>query len=164
MLGRLIRRVRPALQERLAGARDEFRTRTRSPRQRLERIHRQARRKGAPPGWLGTGLEAIAARLRPAFAGVEASRLPLSLNPRLDAAIASLRRTRREIDAAPRLRPTRAATDLASLFVPGRRNPAPRHTPPYPAPYNQYSVQAPGNLVPCTHRPRIYCGASRAIS
>jgi transposase, IS5 family len=46
MLGRLIRRARPAVQERLAGVRDAFRTRTRSARRPLQRIHRLARRKG----------------------------------------------------------------------------------------------------------------------
>ena len=46
MLGRLIRRARPAVAERLAGVRDAFRTRTRSARRQLQRIHRLARRKG----------------------------------------------------------------------------------------------------------------------
>jgi IS5 family transposase len=47
LLGRLIRRARPAVQERLGGVRDAFRTRTRSARRQLQRIHRLARRKGA---------------------------------------------------------------------------------------------------------------------
>jgi IS5 family transposase len=46
MLGRLVRRARPALAGRLAGVRDAFRTRTRSARRQLQRIHRLARRKG----------------------------------------------------------------------------------------------------------------------
>jgi IS5 family transposase len=46
MLGRLIRRARPLVQERLVGVRDAFRTRTRSARRQLQRIHRLARRKG----------------------------------------------------------------------------------------------------------------------
>src|SRR5215217_8532485 len=45
-LGRLIRRARPAVGEALAGVRDAFRTRTRSARRELQRIHRLARRKG----------------------------------------------------------------------------------------------------------------------
>ena len=46
MLGRLIRRSRPVVAERLAGIREAFRTRTRSARRQLQRIHRLARRKG----------------------------------------------------------------------------------------------------------------------
>ena len=46
MLGRLIRRARPAVQGRLGGVRAAFRTRTRSARRQLQRIHRLARRKG----------------------------------------------------------------------------------------------------------------------
>jgi transposase, IS5 family len=46
MLGRLIRRARPAVQARLGGVRDAFRTRTRSARRQVQRIHRLARRKG----------------------------------------------------------------------------------------------------------------------
>ena len=46
MLGRLIRRARPAVQERLVGVRQAFRTRTRSARRQLQRIHRLARRTG----------------------------------------------------------------------------------------------------------------------
>jgi IS5 family transposase len=46
MLGRLVRRARPAVAERLVGVRDAFRTRTRSARRQLQRIHRLARRKG----------------------------------------------------------------------------------------------------------------------
>ena len=46
MLGRLVRRSRPVVAERLAGVRDAFRTRTRSARRQLQRIHRLARRKG----------------------------------------------------------------------------------------------------------------------
>jgi IS5 family transposase len=45
-LGRLIRRARPAVAERLAGVRDAFRTRTRSARRHLQHIHRLTRRKG----------------------------------------------------------------------------------------------------------------------
>jgi IS5 family transposase len=45
MLGRLVRRARPAVGGHLAGVRDAFRTRTRSARRRLQRIHRLARRK-----------------------------------------------------------------------------------------------------------------------
>jgi IS5 family transposase len=45
-LGRLIRRARPLVGEALAGVRDAFRTRTRSARRQLQRIHRLARRKG----------------------------------------------------------------------------------------------------------------------
>jgi IS5 family transposase len=57
MLGRLIRRARPALRERLAGVRDAFRTRTRSARRQVQRIHRWARRKG----------EAVAEQQRAAY-------------------------------------------------------------------------------------------------
>lgn len=46
MLGRLVRRARPAVGRALAGVRDAFRTRTRSARRQLQRIHRLARRKG----------------------------------------------------------------------------------------------------------------------
>jgi len=46
ILGRLIRRARPAVAERLVGVRDAFRTRTRSARRQVPRIHRLARRKG----------------------------------------------------------------------------------------------------------------------
>jgi transposase, IS5 family len=46
MLGRLIRRARPVVAERLVGVRNAFRTRTRSARRQLQRIHRLARRKG----------------------------------------------------------------------------------------------------------------------
>jgi IS5 family transposase len=46
MLGRLIRRARPAVADRLGDVRDAFRTRTRSARRQLQRIHRLARRKG----------------------------------------------------------------------------------------------------------------------
>ena len=46
ILGRLIRRARPIVQDQLTGVRDAFRTRTRSARRHLQRIHRQARRKG----------------------------------------------------------------------------------------------------------------------
>ncbi len=46
LLGRLIRRTRPIVQERLGSVRDAFRTRTRSARRQLQRIHRLARRKG----------------------------------------------------------------------------------------------------------------------
>jgi IS5 family transposase len=46
MLGRLIRRARPIVAERLVGVRDAFRTRSRSARRQLQRIHRLARRKG----------------------------------------------------------------------------------------------------------------------
>jgi transposase, IS5 family len=46
MLGRLIRRARPAVAARLAEVRDAFRTRTRSARRQLQRIHRLARRRG----------------------------------------------------------------------------------------------------------------------
>jgi len=41
------RRSRPVVAERLAGIREAFRTRTRSARRQLQRIHRLARRKGA---------------------------------------------------------------------------------------------------------------------
>jgi transposase, IS5 family len=44
MLGRLVRRARPAVAGMLAGRRDAFRTRTRSARRRLQQIHRLARR------------------------------------------------------------------------------------------------------------------------
>ena len=46
-LGRLIRRARPAVGQRLAGVRDAFRTRTRSARRQVQQIHRATRRKGA---------------------------------------------------------------------------------------------------------------------
>jgi transposase, IS5 family len=46
MLGRLVRRAGPAVGQALAGVRDAFRTRTRSARRQLQRIHRLARRKG----------------------------------------------------------------------------------------------------------------------
>jgi IS5 family transposase len=44
MLGRLVRRARPAVVGPLATARDAFRTRTRSARRQLQQIHRLARR------------------------------------------------------------------------------------------------------------------------
>lgn len=46
VLGRLIRRAKPAVSTQLAGVRDAFRTRTRSARAQVQRIHRLARRKG----------------------------------------------------------------------------------------------------------------------
>ena len=46
MLGRLVRRAKPAVGQALAGVREAFRTRTRSARRQLQRIHRLARRKG----------------------------------------------------------------------------------------------------------------------
>lgn len=46
ILGRLIRRARPAVADELAGVRDAFRTRTRSARRQLQAIHRFARGKG----------------------------------------------------------------------------------------------------------------------
>ena len=46
MLGRLVRRARPVVGRALAGVRDAFRTRTRSARRQLQRVHRAARRKG----------------------------------------------------------------------------------------------------------------------
>jgi transposase, IS5 family len=46
MLGRLVRRAKPAVGQVLAGVREAFRTRTRSARRQLQRIHRLARRKG----------------------------------------------------------------------------------------------------------------------
>jgi len=46
MLGRLIRRARPIVAGQLVGVREAFRTRTRSARRQLQRIHRLARRKG----------------------------------------------------------------------------------------------------------------------
>jgi IS5 family transposase len=46
LLGRLVRRAKPVVGEALAGVRDAFRTRTRSARRQLQRIHRLARRKG----------------------------------------------------------------------------------------------------------------------
>jgi IS5 family transposase len=48
MLGRLVRRARPAVAGALAGVRGAFRTRTRSARRRLQQIHRLARRKDEP--------------------------------------------------------------------------------------------------------------------
>jgi transposase, IS5 family len=45
ILGRLVRRARPAVSGPLAGVREAFRTRTRSARRRLQQIHRLARRK-----------------------------------------------------------------------------------------------------------------------
>jgi transposase, IS5 family len=45
MLGRLVRRARPAVAGALGGVRGAFRTRTRSARRRLQQIHRLARRK-----------------------------------------------------------------------------------------------------------------------
>lgn len=47
MLGRLVRRAKPVVGAALAGVREAFRTRTRSARRQLQRIHRLARRKGA---------------------------------------------------------------------------------------------------------------------
>jgi IS5 family transposase len=47
MLGRLVRHARPLAGQALAGVRDAFRTRTRSARRQLQRIHRLARRPGA---------------------------------------------------------------------------------------------------------------------
>src|SRR5947208_12743201 len=46
MLGRVVRRAQPLAGTALAGVRDAFRTRTRSARRQLQRIHRLARRKG----------------------------------------------------------------------------------------------------------------------
>src|SRR5215208_1031773 len=46
MLGRLARRAKPIVGQALAGVRDAFRTRTRSARRQLQRIHRLARTKG----------------------------------------------------------------------------------------------------------------------
>src|SRR5215217_7520813 len=46
MLGRVVRRAQPLVGGALAGVRDAFRTRTRSARRQLQRIHRLARRKG----------------------------------------------------------------------------------------------------------------------
>src|SRR5215212_3986281 len=46
MLGRVVRRAQPLAGAVLAGVRDTFRTRTRSARRQLQRIHRLARRKG----------------------------------------------------------------------------------------------------------------------
>jgi IS5 family transposase len=46
LLGRLVRRAKPVVGETLAGVRDAFRTRTRSARRQLQRIHRAARQKG----------------------------------------------------------------------------------------------------------------------
>jgi transposase, IS5 family len=46
MLGRLVRRAKPVVGAALAGVRDAFRTRTRSARRQLQRIHRLARRQG----------------------------------------------------------------------------------------------------------------------
>ena len=46
MLGRVVRRAQPLVGAVLAGVRDAFRTRTRSARRQLQRIHRLARRKG----------------------------------------------------------------------------------------------------------------------
>jgi IS5 family transposase len=46
MLGRVVRRARPLVGGALTGVRDAFRTRTRSARRQLQRIHRLARRKG----------------------------------------------------------------------------------------------------------------------
>jgi transposase, IS5 family len=45
-LGRLIRRARPLVEAKLTEVREAFRTRTRSARRQLQRIHRLARRKG----------------------------------------------------------------------------------------------------------------------
>jgi transposase, IS5 family len=45
MLGRLVRRARPAVVRQLARVRDAFRTRTRSARRHVQQIHRLARRK-----------------------------------------------------------------------------------------------------------------------
>ena len=47
MLGRLVRQAKPVVGHALAGVRDAFRTRTRSARRQLQRIHRLARRTGA---------------------------------------------------------------------------------------------------------------------
>ena len=47
MLGRVVRRAPPLAGAALAGVRDACRTRTRSARRQLQRIHRLARRKGA---------------------------------------------------------------------------------------------------------------------
>src|SRR5262245_23448294 len=46
-LGRLVRRARPVVGALLAGVRDAFRTRTRSARRQVQRIHRAARQQGA---------------------------------------------------------------------------------------------------------------------
>jgi IS5 family transposase len=45
VLGRLLRRVKPVLDEPLAGVRDAFRTRTRSARRCVQAMHRLARRR-----------------------------------------------------------------------------------------------------------------------
>jgi IS5 family transposase len=58
MLGRVVRRTQPLVGKALAGVRDAFRTRTRSARRQLQRIHRLARRKG----------EAVEAERRAAYA------------------------------------------------------------------------------------------------
>lgn len=57
VLGRLLRRVRPAVAKQLSGVRQAFRTRTRSARRQLQQIHRLARRKG----------EAVAEQQRAAY-------------------------------------------------------------------------------------------------
>ncbi len=46
VLSRLLRRSKPVVGDRLAGVRDAFRTRLRTTRQALQRIHRTVRRKG----------------------------------------------------------------------------------------------------------------------
>jgi transposase, IS5 family len=58
MLGRVVRRAHPLVGTALAGVRDAFRTRTRSARRQLQRIHRLVRRKG----------EAVEADRRAAYA------------------------------------------------------------------------------------------------
>jgi IS5 family transposase len=58
ILGRLVRRARPTVGETLTGVRDAFRTRTRSARRHLQRLHRLGRRQG----------EAAAAAQRDAYA------------------------------------------------------------------------------------------------
>jgi len=45
-LGRLVRRARPAVDDALGGVRDAFRTRTRSARRQVQRLHRLGRRRG----------------------------------------------------------------------------------------------------------------------
>ena len=47
MLGRLVRRAQPAVEDRLAGVRDAFRSRTRSARRCVQAMHRLAQRRDA---------------------------------------------------------------------------------------------------------------------
>jgi IS5 family transposase len=97
VLGRLIRRAKPAVSDQLAAVQDAFRTRTRSARAQLQRIHRLARRKG----------EAVAEAQRTAYATLtqitrlvvrQATRVQEALTGLGAAVTGSTRRVRQQLD------------------------------------------------------------------